>query len=229
MEENWCLVVEKGVPYPSGSRIMLEKGEWLLGRSGQGAAGMYFASPFVSRRHCLVCCDETGVSIKELGSRHGTSVNGEPLQQEVRRLAPGDRLELASGLVALRLEHGGDEKTLDLSRTLMLRQGLELPQALALFPERQECQVYGESVSLSGKEWNLLQLLWESAGTLVDYETIKREIWPERLQAEGQGSVDVGTDELNVLIYRLRKKLGDASRLLKTVRGSGLLLTRNKD
>lgn len=25
MEENWCLVVEK-VPYPSGSRIMLEKG-----------------------------------------------------------------------------------------------------------------------------------------------------------------------------------------------------------
>ena len=111
----------------------------------------------------------------------------------------------------------------------MLRQGLELPQPLALFPERQECQVYGESVSLSGKEWHLLQLLWERAGTLVDYETIKREIWPERLQADGQGSVDVGTDELNVLIYRLRKKLGDASRLLKTVRGSGLLLTRNKD
>lgn len=77
--------------------------------------------------------------------------------------------------------------------------------------ERQECQVYGESVSLSGKEWHLLQLLWESAGTLVDYETIKREIWPERLPSEEQGSVDVGTDELNVLIYRLRKKLGDAS------------------
>jgi CheY-like chemotaxis protein len=62
---------------------------------GRGAGcGHRLADPLVSRRHCELSLRGGRVWAEDLGSRNGTSVNGEPLQG-ARPLADGDRLELA--------------------------------------------------------------------------------------------------------------------------------------
>ena len=52
------------------------------------------ADPLVSRRHCELSLRGGRVWAEDLGSRNGTSVNGEPLRG-ARPLADGDRLDLA--------------------------------------------------------------------------------------------------------------------------------------
>lgn len=37
-------------------------------------------------------------------------------------------------------------------------------------------------------------------------------------------TVDVGRDEINVLLYRVRKKLGTKGNLIKSIRGFGFML-----
>ncbi len=49
------------------------------------------ASNLVSRHHCVILLTPDGVSVRDLGSRNGTFVNGRPASPE-RRLSPGDHL-----------------------------------------------------------------------------------------------------------------------------------------
>ena len=64
----------------------------LLGRSH--AAGLRFADPTVSRRHAVLHrLDDGGWLICDLGSTHGTRVNGRPVRTAVA-LRDGDHLAL---------------------------------------------------------------------------------------------------------------------------------------
>jgi hypothetical protein len=49
---------------------------------------------FVSRRHCAFSVRDGRVWVEDLGSSHGTYLNGEPVE-EPRPLNDGDRLDLA--------------------------------------------------------------------------------------------------------------------------------------
>jgi ABC-type multidrug transport system ATPase subunit/pSer/pThr/pTyr-binding forkhead associated (FHA) protein len=53
----------------------------------------------VSRRHARVEQREDGAYVSDLGSRHGTAVNGEPLGEEPRLLESGDAIEVGGELV----------------------------------------------------------------------------------------------------------------------------------
>lgn len=53
----------------------------------------------VSRRHARVERREDGAYVSDLGSRHGTTVNGEPLGSEPRLLESGDAIEVGGELV----------------------------------------------------------------------------------------------------------------------------------
>ena len=73
--------------------------EIVLGRDE--SAGMTLTDALVSRRHARVSMHEDqSVTIQDLGSTNGTSVNGVPVERSVLR--PGDQLEL--GGVSLRLD-----------------------------------------------------------------------------------------------------------------------------
>jgi hypothetical protein len=50
-------------------------------------------SPVVSRRHCAFFVRDGQVWVEDLGSRHGTRLNGQPVE-EPRPLADGDQLDL---------------------------------------------------------------------------------------------------------------------------------------
>jgi two-component system, OmpR family, response regulator RegX3 len=85
-----------------------------------------------------------------------------------------------------------------------------------LDPDRREVTKAGEPVELSRKEFELLQLLMQNAGTVVKRERLIDEVW----DVNWFGS----TKTLDVHVSGLRKKLGDDSsepRYLHTVRGVG--------
>jgi two-component system response regulator RegX3 len=85
-----------------------------------------------------------------------------------------------------------------------------------LDPDRREVTKDGDALELSRKEFELLQLLMQNAGSVVKRERLIDEVW----DTNWFGS----TKTLDVHVSGLRKKLGDDSsepRYLHTVRGVG--------
>ncbi len=82
-----------------GLEIPLRKDKFLIGRAKECA--LRAGSEAISRRHCAIIQRETGWTVRDLGSRNGTHVNGEKISTEVP-LKPGD--ELRVGPLHFRIE-----------------------------------------------------------------------------------------------------------------------------
>ncbi len=79
------------------STLPLPEGEATLGRDPANAVPVI--DPSVSRRHCLLVCDEQGhFQVRDLDSRNGTLVNGLPVKEQSIRhgdeIATGDSIFL---------------------------------------------------------------------------------------------------------------------------------------
>jgi hypothetical protein len=64
------------------------------------------ACPVISRRHCAFSVRDGQVWVEDLGSRHGTYLNGQPVEG-LRPLHDGDRLDLAYVPFEVRLSAAG--------------------------------------------------------------------------------------------------------------------------
>ena len=87
---------------------------------------------------------------------------------------------------------------------------------LRLDPAKRVVTLNGEALELSRKEYDLLQLLMENAGSVVKRERVFEEVW----DTQWFGSMKT----LDVHVSGLRRKLGDdpsQPRFLHTVRGVG--------
>jgi DNA-binding response OmpR family regulator len=90
-------------------------------------------------------------------------------------------------------------------------------QDVRVDPDARRAWVGGDEIALTAKEFELLTLLMQSAGSVVPRERIMREVW----QTEWWGS----SKTLDMHVSWLRRKLGDdasAPRYIATVRGVGL-------
>lgn len=225
MRQLVWLVVGEGEPYLRGSRINLTDKQ-ILGRSSDNfKPDIAFGNFLISRRHCMICREDDKITLCDLGSKHGTEVNGQPLNEnDVRLLQDGDTIALAKGAVTLRLVASAAwDETMELGHITAVR--AQLP--LVLDETRRECRIGSESITISAKEWDFLWLLYQQPGRLISYDTIKKTVWSER--AHSRSIPDVGMDEINTLIYRLRRKLGEYGELIRTVRGQGCLLEELPD
>lgn len=74
-----------------GTEIPLKRSKFLIGRSSE--CTLRAGSDAISRRHCVVLTRDDGVSVRDLGSRNGTLVNGERIESETP-LSIGDRLKV---------------------------------------------------------------------------------------------------------------------------------------
>lgn len=94
----------------------------------------------------------------------------------------------------------------------------EVYQVEELFvdPARHIIQTAGENVSLSYKEYCLLITLLEAKGRVITREELLTRVWGEYY---GESRT------LDVHIRKLRVKLGDAGRLIRTVKGIGYKLS----
>lgn len=217
------LIVEKGNPHPFHEVIPLTKTEVLLGRSWQGYdPDITFSSMYISRKHAVITKDNNEFYIADLTSMHGTEVNGNLIGQKPYPLKDGDTITLAKGEAVLSFNNTLEQ---DLGKTSEFRLPplTAEPTGLTLHPDRREVLVDGEPIYLSGKDIDLFILLYQKANQAVSYDEIKLKIWPERL-TESVEIPDVGRDEVNALVYRLRKKLGKYGERVVTVPRFGYML-----
>ena len=72
-----------------GAKISIKKPEFTIGRSQD--CSLCAGSSAVSRQHCMISRDESKVTVRDMGSRNGTLVNGEKIEGTVE-LASGDEI-----------------------------------------------------------------------------------------------------------------------------------------
>ena len=86
----------------------------------------------------------------------------------------------------------------------------------------QEVRRGGQPITLSAKEYALLEYLMHNQGIVLSREKIENHIW--NLDYEG------GTNVVDVYISYLRKKIdeGHKEKLIHTVRGRGYVLREDK-
>ncbi|WP_084423234.1 winged helix-turn-helix domain-containing protein [Cohnella thermotolerans] len=79
----------------------------------------------------------------------------------------------------------------------------------------------GTSCPFSEKEYRLLELLIRKERRFVSRDEIIRCVWPER--ADEGLAAPVGPEEINSLLYRIRKKT-NYRMAIEDVRGKGYIL-----
>lgn len=224
METTAYFIVEKGEPFDIGKKINITSEEVFLGRSsGTGMVDIHFSNYLVSRKHCCIRYKNSKPYLYDLGSKHGTLLNGNKIiEHQPYIINNKDRIGLAMGIVVLRYFQSVQyEDTIDFNQTNKMSRKFISP--LVFDYKKMECRIDDKVISLSSKEWIFLTLLYESTNRLVTYEEIKLAVWSER-NMKNNSMIDVGLDEINVLIYRLRKKMQDRGEMIKTIRGMGCIL-----
>lgn len=84
-----------------------------------------------------------------------------------------------------------------------------------------ELNINGEIAELTRREIQFLEFMFKNKGLIFSREKLLNEVWG--FDFEGDDRV------VDTLVRRIRKKLGDYSYLLKTVRGMGYQLDENKN
>ena len=220
------LIIERAKPYAIGDALPLSKAKAVLGRTGQEFEPDFsFLSPYVSRQHATIEYMDGRYILTDLGSRHGTWINNVRLAPGVsHKVEAGDRISLASEEVVLTFAAGAliAGETWDYPESQSEAWQKEL---ITVVQERREVFKEGQVLMppLSGKLYNLLELLYDNQGCAVSDVDIKKAVWPER--GLGTDGMPLVTDEeVTTLVYRLRKRLEPHGELIRTVTGHGYLL-----
>lgn len=87
----------------TGTKIAIKKERFLIGRSQQ--CNLCAGSSSISRQHCVIKRSDTQVSIKDLGSRNGTVVNGKKITHEVE-IKSGDEIGIGTLKLVVTISHG---------------------------------------------------------------------------------------------------------------------------
>ena len=218
------LYVVRGEPYQTGTCLHLQEAETCIGRSGhETSPDISFSNAFVSRRHVKIVNDNGKAMLYDLGSRHGTEVNGVMVEPGTAcLLRSSDLIRLAKGMVILRFAYAFEEQTLEFEPIIVPEgENPDLPYEINW--EKREFSVDGVRIAMSEKEAGFLKLMFDHRNSLVAFDAIKKNVWPERA-ADCGGVPDVSMDELNALVYRIRKKYGNAPFQIRAVRGTGYIL-----
>ncbi|MBY0230610.1 MAG: FHA domain-containing protein [Gemmataceae bacterium] len=96
---NVKLLVVQGKP--AGKQLLFGQGEYYLGRGPE--CQVRFNSDWVSRQHCVLTVGAGGATVRDLGSRNGTLVNGK-LIREAAALADRDRVQVGPVTFEVRID-----------------------------------------------------------------------------------------------------------------------------
>ena len=178
----------------------------------------------VSRFHARFSLSDEGVLLEDLGSKNGTYVNGDRIE-EPRILFDGDLVQVSlvqhfvflssDATMPMEMEFGGAEKSEPGGRlTLDIRSRRVLLNGKEILPP------------LSVPQFRLLQALYENQGQVVERQDLINIVW-----GEGE-AIGVSEQAFDALVRRLRERLAmvDARHVfIVTVRGHGLRLDNPKE
>ena len=187
------LMVEKGIS--EVSVIPLDEAPHLLG--SLPTADTATDNPYVSRRHAEVRFLEGRFQVRDLGSKNGTFLNGSPVGNTGQWLHYGDTIELGRSQVVLRFQEWRGTMTLP-SPAMDAASGAVLVDARS-----RGVQVGGKPLEppLSGREFDVLFLLFEQRGKAYSKEEIAARGWPDHRRS------DVSDQDVEQCIQRLRLRL----------------------
>ncbi|MDG0812650.1 FHA domain-containing protein [Cohnella rhizosphaerae] len=204
--------------------LMLARPIVILGRrDAEWAPDIGFDNAYVSRKHAEIACEKGICKITDRNSKHGTEVNGirlTPFEPVVLRAS--DIVAFSKGAVCLSFadRSWGDTMEIELERDAALP--VAESNDIALDPIRQVLTVNGTPFSFTDKEFRCVELLLRRERRFVGKEEIARYVWPERTGEDG--SPEAGAEEINSLLYRIRKKTGPVL-AIENVRGKGFVLS----
>ena len=92
---------------------------------------------------------------------------------------------------------------------------------LTLDHSRREVKCRGEVLDITPREYSILEVLMQRAGQVVSRTLLWESVW--ETQSEPNSNV------VDVNVGYLRKKLGNDSSLIKTIRGAGYRLEAHSD
>ncbi|QQE75523.1 FHA domain-containing protein [Brevibacillus composti] len=220
MEDSVYLLIQKGDPEQFQRRIFLTQNTYTIGRRGNRyEPDIAFSNPYVSRKHAEIWKQDKHFVISDLHSKHGTEVNDEAVSDDPRILRNGDRIRLAKGVAELVFFSQADEleATKEFTIPLAACADQQTDTDLVIHLERREIRLDNARFHLSGKDMDLLILLYSRANQAVSYEEIMVSVWKERSSVTDRNIPDVGRAEINALVYRLRKKLGRHGKRVTTI------------
>ncbi|KQL55240.1 hypothetical protein AN964_18135 [Heyndrickxia shackletonii] len=220
------LSIKRGETDVENDIIPLNDGEILLGRKwGDITPDISFTSQYISRKHALIGVENEKFYIVDLMSKHGTKINHISLEKNRPFfLRDGDIINLAEGNAILAFHNHFENNLGDtLAFPSIQNESLHEEMGLTINIERREILIDGVQIYLTSKDTELFRVLYQNNGSAVSYDEIKINVWPERVSNEME-IPDVGREEINSLVYRLRKKLGKYGECIISVPRYGYLL-----
>ncbi|MDF2721045.1 MAG: transcriptional regulator [Paenibacillus sp.] len=221
-----CLYIVRGEPYQPGACIHLDQDVTVIGRSGAvHSPDVGFSNVWISSRHLMISKENDTAFLTDMGSRNGTEINGVLIEpNKPYPLRSSDTITLAKGMTVFQFSYAFGEQTMELEPVSIPP---HMPDKLAEHKivdwEKRECIVNGSRIVMSEKEYLLLHLLHTNANHIVSIKEMMQAVWSDRCSG-ADGKPDVTLDELNALLYRIRKKYGKETFHIRAVRGSGYIL-----
>ncbi|MGQ9523171.1 MAG: FHA domain-containing protein [Anaerolineae bacterium] len=196
----------------AGQRWLIQEDQVLIGRGPD--CDIILPARQISRHHARIERTADGrYFLYDLGSKNGTWVNGEKVQEAPRLLEDGDEIQFA---FSVKMTFVGSDATLPLEGEGPVR-GIRVDRA------GRRVFVGGREVlpPLSPAQYRLLTTLLDARGQVVSREEVVRAVWPDE---DVRGISDQAID---ALVRRLRERLAELDphhEYIATVRGHGFRL-----
>ena len=218
------LFLRSGVTDPG--QVKLENQVHRLGRSPHEDIGL--DNPYVSNDHAEITYTDSGYTIRDLGSRNGTIVDGTRLDDRPCPLRGGEIIEFAEGQViaTFSVDRGtltipnAARETPGVNPATPATTGSSAQHGLFVDVGAREVYVDGELVvpRCSKKQFDILILLYEKRGQACSKDEIASAGWPERLDG-GVSDAEIGAN-----MFRIRGRVEPdpgAPRFIETIPGYG--------
>ncbi len=196
----------------------LEGTNWVLDQDvvtmGRGAdCDITLPERQVSRHHARIERRSRGYLLIDLGSKNGTFVNGQEINQPYS-LQDGDEVQIA---LCIKLSFVGAEATVPLSFESAVGGPVRLDKGT------RRVWIRGQELTppLSPAQYRLLELLVDTDGQVVSRDDVVNRVWPDDV-IDG-----VSEQAIDALVRRLRDRLSEVApgqQYILTVRGHGFRL-----
>src|SRR5947209_532813 len=156
--------------------IPLQEAEVTIGRGTSNQ--LCISDPILSRQHCIISSDNEQFMIRDLGSLHGTVVNGIPINQQL--LQHGDQIGLGSSVFAFLLQ---EDEVRPQRNHAEIDDGSELQGAQTLLRQEDALYVKGDSNTKNlaqggrvARDLNTLLVISKNISKIRDSESLAWEL-----------------------------------------------------
>ncbi len=169
----------------------------------------------VSRQHAEITRTKQGYTLRDLGSKNGTFLNGESVSREPRLMRNGDSIGIA---LCAKLTFVEEDETAP-----VISSGQPQKPSIKMELAAKRVWVAGTEIvpPLSLAQYNLLELLYKNIGHVISRDKVVETVWSDE-EAEG-----VSEQAIDALARRLRERIAEVDpdyKYIETVRGHGFRL-----